>query len=256
MELSKQLVSQFAKVTNDKSRKNERTLYGTVVEKDGNTYVMLDGSDILTPVYTTVETLNGERVMVTLKNHSAIITGNITSPAARNSDVQQIDDNTAEAAKKATDYILRLEDGIAFGDHTNDTNTDVRIDAKSLRFYVKSMMTIYKPYYEIGDTIDVEWTGTGFVSDLSTNVYFSLPLSKPVIGDPSVVVSSINGLLIRQNGSYTHGSSETMYAQPTYSATLSCDGGIVNVVATLSSIANSVDESPCGITASLRIAFS
>ena len=256
MNLSSRLVSQFAKVTNDRSDKSERILYGTVVERDGNTYVKLDGSDVLTPVYTTVNTLNGERVMVTLKNHTAIITGNITSPAARTDDVQLIDDNTAEAAKKATDYIRRTENEVILGDHTNDTNTDVWLEAKTLRFYIRSVVELYKPYYEVGDVVDVEWTGSGFVSDSRYNVYFSIPLAKPVIGNPVVTVTSTNGMQIRQNGSYTHGSSASEYAQPTYSATLSCDGGIVNVIATLSSTVNAVDEAPCGITASLKIAFS
>lgn len=256
MDLSNRLLSQFARATNDRSGKTERTLYGTVVEKDGDTYVKLDGSDILTPVYTTVDTLNGERVMVTLKNHTAIIVGNVTSPAARSADIQQIDDNTAVAAKTATDYIRRGENGVVFGDHENDTNTDIRIDAKSLRFYIKSIVAIYKPYYEKGDSTDVEWTGSGFVSDSSGKVYFSIPLAKPVIGSSGVVVTSSNGLKIRQNGSYTHGSSSSSYVKPTYSATLSCDGGIVNVVATLSSTVNAVNEAPCGVTASLKIAFS
>ena len=256
MNLSNRLVSQFAKVTNDRRSKSERTLYGTVVEQDGKVYVRLDGSDILTPVYTTVDTLNGERVMVTLKNHTAIITGNMTSPAARSADIQHIDDNTAAAAKTATDYIHSDENGVVLGDHTNDTNTDIRIDAKSLRFYIKSIVAVLKPYYEKGDSVDVEWTGAGFVSDSSGKVYFSIPLAKPVLGNPSVVVTSSNGLKIRQNGSYTHGSSSSTYAEPTYSATLSCDGGIVNVVATLSSTTNAVNESSCGLTASLKIAFS
>lgn len=256
MDLPNRLISQFAKVTNDRHGKSDRTAYGTVVEKDGNTYVQLDGSEILTPVYTTVDTLNGERVMVTLKHHTAIITGNITSPAARTADVQLIDDNTAAAAKTATDYIRNIENQVVMGDHENDTNTDVRIDAKTLRFYIKSMTELYKPYYELGDSINVEWYGSGFVSDSSSKVYFSVPLAKPVLGGPNVTVSSSNGLKIRQNGSYTHGSSSSSYAKPTYSATLSCDGGIVNVVATLSSTTNAVDEAPCGVTASLKIAFS
>lgn len=256
MNLPSSLLSQFAKVTNDKRGKSERTLYGTVVEKDGGTYVKLDGSDILTPVYTTVDTLNGERVMVTLKNHTAIIIGNMTSPAARSEDVQHIDDNTAAAAKTATDFIRRDENGVVFGDHENDTKTDVWIDAEALHFYIKSVVDIYKPYYELGDFVDVEWTGSGFVSESSTDVYFSIPLAKPVIGNPGVLVTSSNGLKICQNGSYTHASSESEYALPTYSATLSCDGGIVNVVATLSSTVNVISKAPCGVMASLKIAFS
>ena len=86
--LTSDLISQFVKATNDKTEsKKESTVYGTAVENNGSMYVKLDGSDLLTPMSTTVKVTNGERVMVTIKNHTATITGNITSPAARNKDV-------------------------------------------------------------------------------------------------------------------------------------------------------------------------
>ena len=88
MSLTSDLISQFVKATNDKTEsKKESTVYGTAVEDNGSMYVRLDGSDLLTPMSTTVKATNGERVMVTIKNHTATITGNITSPAARNKDV-------------------------------------------------------------------------------------------------------------------------------------------------------------------------
>lgn len=257
MKLSNDLITRFAKVTTNKPVKREQTLYGTVVKQDGKTYVQLDGSDILTPTYTTVNAMNGERVMVMIKNHTAIITGNITSPAARSDDVDLIDKNIEACAKTATDFIRKDDkDGLVFGDHESEFETDLMLEGKALRFYIRSAMDLYKPYYEAGDTIDVEWTGTGFVSDASSKVYFSIPLSRPVIGTSNVSVNSSNGLIVRQNGTFTHGSSASGYVKPTYSATLSCDGGIVNVVATLSSTANAVNDAPCGITASLTIAFS
>lgn len=88
MSLTSDLISQFVKATNDKTEsKKESTVYGTAVENNGSMYVKLDGSDLLTPMSTTVKITNGERVMVTIKNHTATITGNITSPAARTKDV-------------------------------------------------------------------------------------------------------------------------------------------------------------------------
>ena len=88
MSLTSDLISQFVKATNDKTEsKKESTVYGTAVENNGSMYVKLDGSDLLTPMSTTVKVTNGERVMVTIKNHTATITGNITSPAARTKDV-------------------------------------------------------------------------------------------------------------------------------------------------------------------------
>ena len=82
MDLSNDLISKFVKITNDDKKKNsESTVYGTVVEHNGGMYVKIDGSDLLTPVETTADFKPDERVTVMIKNHSATVTGNITSPA-------------------------------------------------------------------------------------------------------------------------------------------------------------------------------
>lgn len=98
MGLSNELISEFAKITNDKktSRIDEVTLYGEVVKCDDTVCVKFDGSDELTPVTTITEkdedgnitnykygaasVKTGDRVSVLLKNHSATITGNLSDP--------------------------------------------------------------------------------------------------------------------------------------------------------------------------------
>ena len=81
MSLSSDLISQFVKITKDDTKKQtESTVYGTVVY-DGKPYVKIDGSDLLTPVTTTTDVQDGERVTVLIKNHTATVTGNISSPA-------------------------------------------------------------------------------------------------------------------------------------------------------------------------------
>lgn len=88
MQLSSELVSQFVKATKDSEpKKKETTVYGTVYVDNGTKYVKIDGSDLLTPVLSTVEIQHGERVAVLLKNHTATVTGNISSPSVRNEDV-------------------------------------------------------------------------------------------------------------------------------------------------------------------------
>lgn len=83
MGLSNDLLSQFAKITKDNTRiKKESTVYGTVKEYDSKLYVQLDGSDLLTPIATTTDMKNGERVVVQIKDHSATILGNMSSPSA------------------------------------------------------------------------------------------------------------------------------------------------------------------------------
>lgn len=98
MALSSELISQFVKATKDDSSKdnNESTVYGTVKEYNGKKYVQLDGSDLLTPISSTTDTKADERVTVMIKNHTATVTGNISSPAARTDDVQEIGSKISE----------------------------------------------------------------------------------------------------------------------------------------------------------------
>ena len=97
MSLSSDLISEFVKVTKDDEKpKSETVVYGTTVVYEGSTYVKLDGSELLTPVSTTSATKNGERVMVMIKDHTATITGNMSSPSARSGDVEDIADQITD----------------------------------------------------------------------------------------------------------------------------------------------------------------
>lgn len=114
MALSKNLISDFVKATtDDKKTAEETTLYGTIVEYNGNKYVRLDGSDMLTPYTATVAAKAGERVRVSVGKHSATVTGNVSSPAARTGDVeelgQKVDTFDAVVANKATIKDLEVE---------------------------------------------------------------------------------------------------------------------------------------------------
>lgn len=93
MSLSSDLISQFAKITYDNSNKQNTgtTAYGKVVEYDGRKYVQLDGSDLLTPVNSTVSVQNGDRVTVTIKDHTATLNGNLTDPSASGNKVSNMD---------------------------------------------------------------------------------------------------------------------------------------------------------------------
>lgn len=106
MNLPKNLISEFVKITNSSSSKtsDETTVYGNIVKNGDVTYVQLDGSDILTPVSTTADTQDGERVTVLIKNHTATVTGNITSPAARTGDVQQLSEDKLDVQSANITY--------------------------------------------------------------------------------------------------------------------------------------------------------
>ena len=98
MPLSNEIVSEFVKVTRDyMENKTETTLFGTIVVQDNSKYVRIDGSDLLTPVTLTADVQNNERVTVLIKDHAAIVTGNISSPSARTDDVQEVGNRITNA---------------------------------------------------------------------------------------------------------------------------------------------------------------
>ena len=106
MNLSNDLISQFVKATKDNRKAStESTVYGTTVVQDGKTYVKLDGSDLLTPVSTTADVQSDERVMVLIKDHTATITGNVTSPAARTDDVKELGSKITEVEILVADKV-------------------------------------------------------------------------------------------------------------------------------------------------------
>lgn len=97
MALSNDLISQFVKVTKDEKKPvKETTAYGVVTkveyfgDKITNVMVRLDGATIDTPISSTSDVIEGDRVIVMIKNHTAVITGNITSPSARTEVVRQV----------------------------------------------------------------------------------------------------------------------------------------------------------------------
>lgn len=141
MPLSSELISQFVKVTKDEKRdKKETTVYGTVVNYNNSKYVRLDGSELLTPATMTVDAEAGERVTVRLKNHTATVTGNITSPSARVETVKIIVDNvtgieeiiadtvTSETLNIERARITALEaDNVTIHNEINANKADIEI---------------------------------------------------------------------------------------------------------------------------------
>lgn len=84
MELDNNLVTQFAKFTQfEPKEKDSTTVRGTVHVSEGRNYIHLDGADkgSTTPVETTVELNEGDRVIAIAKDHSIIVTGNETNPS-------------------------------------------------------------------------------------------------------------------------------------------------------------------------------
>lgn len=100
-------ISDFVKVTNEeKHSPTKDTFYGTIKINDGVIYVQLDGSELLTPCTTSVNVKDGERVIVTVRGHEAVVTGNITSPAANTGDIK----DAKVEIEQAVDNTLNMYD--------------------------------------------------------------------------------------------------------------------------------------------------
>ena len=114
MTLPYDLVSDFAKLTaNAEPRNKESSAYGTVVEYNGEKYVRLDGSELLTPATFTTNAVDGERVAVTIKNHSVIVTGNTTSPSARGKEVEAVNGAVSNVESTVSNNSTHIKDVMA-----------------------------------------------------------------------------------------------------------------------------------------------
>ncbi len=85
MQLSDEIINAFVKTlpNGEKDNSNGYELYyGTVKVSNGKTSVILDGSPVETPLnYLTMGAENGDRVTCIIKDHSLIVTGNLTHPS-------------------------------------------------------------------------------------------------------------------------------------------------------------------------------
>ena len=286
MGLPKELLKQFAKAVKPERPKTETIVNGTIAEKDGVKYLMIDGSEALTPIATTVDMVAGERVTAMIKNHTAVVTGNISSPAARSEDVKTVINGFPTGS-------VQFKNGeVSIGDHTTEelmynllvglsavyirnggvniakfasdivelanTETDLNIYGRAINYYVGTANASFKPYYEAGDTITISnWYGAGYVTNSGNTVAFTIPLAKPVIGNPTITVDwTGGGLVIRQGGSYKFSSEASKPSIPGTSttATLDGNGSFVDISAVYKSTGS--NNAVCGIRATLKIILS
>lgn len=109
MELSTHLLKSFAKVVNQPSKETSKTstIYGDLKNDKNDFYVKIDGSEEYIPTYTVVNGQTGDRVVCEIRNHSVLVTGNLSSPSATGDDVKQVSDKVdfLEANRITTDYL-------------------------------------------------------------------------------------------------------------------------------------------------------
>ena len=115
----------------------------------------------------------------------------------------------------------------------------------------------YRPYFRKGETLtfNVIYT-SGFVTNSGKDVYFYVSFPRPIVGSPTVTAESIEGLTLRQNNSYTHGSTASVAVSPnSYTVTLNAYYGAV-IKATFSNTTNVTNNDAIGIRWSGKIVLS
>ena len=137
MPLSRDLISEFVKVTKDEVEvKREATTYGTVFSSGDRTYVKLDGSDLLTPIESTASVENGDRVTVLIKDHTATVTGNLTDKSAGTNSVTEVKNDVTEISGKITSVETLVAD---------------KVDTKTLDAEIARINTLEADTIKVGD---------------------------------------------------------------------------------------------------------
>ena len=124
MSLDKKVIKDFVAAVNKKEEtKTPTILTGTVHREGGTVSVKIDGSESLTPVSTVINVEDGERVTVIIENHKAMITGNLSSPAARGNEVEDLKEVVADKVSTAELKAITAKVGRIDGDVANFKET-------------------------------------------------------------------------------------------------------------------------------------
>lgn len=208
MALSNDLASQFVKATKNKTEtKKESTVYGMVVNHNGKEYVQLDGSELLTPVSSTTVVNEGDRVMVTIKNHEAIVTGDLTNPSASDKEVKEI-------GSKITEFEIIIGDKV------------VTEDLEAINAYIENIKGITAKYEELEaitaeiETLqakyaDMEYITAGDVEIINAEIeslQVKLAEFQSISTDDLEAINAEFANIIAYNGSFTYLSADKLRA--------------------------------------------
>lgn len=97
IDLSRNIIKRYVEVVApEKITSDSETAYGTVVSVGEELHVMIDGSSVSTPVSSNIDLKDGDRVLVLIKNHEAIVIGSPSSPTARLEELKKLDGKVTE----------------------------------------------------------------------------------------------------------------------------------------------------------------
>lgn len=135
--------------------------------------------------------------------------------------------------------------------NTNIYGYDVNIGISSI-----TTPGYYRPYRRKDDAISFTLDTAGYVTNSGKSVTFTVPFAVPIVGNPTVTITSNKGFILRQGEHYTHGSSATTYVSTdiTYTARVSQWMG-VTITATFTDTTNVINNNAIGVHWSGYITF-
>ena len=129
---------------------------------------------------------------------------------------------------------------------------ELAVNANSIQFTVAEGS--YCPYYKAGDRLSGKWKGGGYVTTAKKEVVFTVPLCKPIVGNPTITVAA--SLIIRQASKYTHGSASSTKVTPKSYEVERGIGDAICITCVMSDLTNAVNNDACAVSADLTITFS
>lgn len=160
------------------------------------------------------------------------VTGNIILKTNNNS-IRGIHPDTGVA--NSLIYMSNYGNTVIGYDGYINQNGDTNVYGNDVVHYIASADTNYRPYYRAGDVINFTGNASirtaGYVTNAGKNVVFTIPVPKPIIGSPNASITGGQGLVLRQDGNYTHGSGASTFVKPTsYSVILNDSGFVITAV--------------------------
>ncbi len=146
IDLSRNIIKRYVEVVApEKITSDSETAYGTVVSVGEELHVMIDGSSVSTPASSNIDLKDGDRVLVLIKNHEAIVIGSPSSPTARLEELKKLGGKVSEFETVIADKVGASElDAIraSIGDLTvSDANITERLTASEGKI---EKLTAYK----------------------------------------------------------------------------------------------------------------
>ena len=242
MALNPELVSQLVKITNDRGRDNQNyTVYGTVTNDGNRNYVKMDGSELSTPIETTVEINEGDRVIVEVKNHTATVTGNTSNPAIGVKTAGELRSEISQTAGEIRLEVANTASGLESKITQNADNITSVVKNQNEFSEFKQTVEGFS-FMNKGGTVkigngDIDLTGAIKFSDLadSESVQDQINTANDNASDAldvaDGVLTTVNGITIKE-GSKTYLDGEMLYTNSVYADAIHL-GGALTVYKTL-----------------------